>query len=183
MNRFRPLRRWRTANENASSFASKIATVTKPTNDGVLDLTAYMHTISDYIKLLPILLGSDNDASSMRVIGWHSVLLDTFTTLWVPVPIGEFVCTASAAVGIAGAAVLNTERFCDTLAPVALMTRDLKIAAGTSLNSTYGYLTPTNELIGHLIIPIGGFEMLELTSDQTTGTATFNCLWAFCDSQ
>ncbi len=183
MNRFRPLRRWRTANENAASFASKIPTVTKPINDGTLDLTAYLNTVSDYIKLIPFLLGAENDVTSMRVIGWNSVLLDTLTTLWIPVVIGEYSCTACQAVGITGAAVLNTEAFCDAIAPVAARTRDLKIAAGTSLNSNYGILSPTSELIGHIIMPIGGFEILELTSDQTTGTSTFNCLWAFCDSQ
>ncbi len=183
MNRFRPLRRWRTTNENASSFASKIATVTEPSLDGTLDLRPYLHDISDYIKLIPILLGTSNDVSSMRVIGWNSVLQDGKTTLWVPVPIGEFVCTAGAATGIAGAAVLNTELFCDTIAPVALKTRDLKIAAGTSVNSTYGIETPADDTCAHIIMPIGGFEILELTSDQTTNTATFNCLWAFCDSQ
>lgn len=183
MNQFRPLRRWRTTNENASSFATKIPTVTRPSNDGILDLVLYASQIPDYIKLFPILLGAENDVTSMRVIGWHSCLLDTFTTLWIPVVIGEFSCTASAAVGIAGAAVLNTEAFCDTITPVAARTRDLKIAAGTSINSNYGILSPTADLIAHIIMPIGGFEILELTSDQTTQTSTFNCLWAFCDSQ
>ena len=174
-----PVRRFRATNENASGFASKVPTITEPTGDGVLNLAYLQNKVPRFIKLWPILLGSDNDVSSMRLIGWHSVLKDGSTTLWFPTVIGEFVCTASAAVGVAAAAVLDTERFCDTIVPVAARTRDQKIAAGTSTGSQYESLSPVGDLIGHIIMPIAAFEKLELTSDQTTGTATFNCLYCF----
>ena len=175
----RPARRALATNANASAFASKIATITEPVNDGVINLVKDGVLVASKIKLWPILLGADNDTSSMRVIGWHQVLLDGKFDLWFPTPIGEFACTASAAVGIAGAAVLNTERFCDTITPVALMTRDRKIAAGTSVNSDYEILSPTADLIGHIIMPIAGFQKLEFTFDQTLGTPTQNVLYAF----
>ena len=174
------VRRWRVTNENASSFASKIPTITEPINDGVIDVRSG-GIVASHVKLWPILLGSENDVTSMRVIGWHSVRLDTFITLWFPTIIGEFSCIASQAVGIAASAVLNTEAFCDTITPVAARTRDMKIAAGTSINSDYGILSPANDTAGHIIMPIGGFEKLELTSDQTTNTSTFNCLYSFLD--
>lgn len=173
----RPLRRLRATNENASSFATRIPTITKPINDGVLDLTKNGNVIPCEIVLWPILLGSDNDVSSMRLIGWNSVLLDTFVTLWVPTIIGEFVCTASTCVGVAGAAVLNTERFADTIVPVAARNEDLVIGAGTAVNSETAVLSPTNDTPAHIILPIRAFELFEATSDQTTGTATFNVLY------
>lgn len=175
----RVVRRALATNANSSSFASKIPTITEPVNDGVIDLLNNGILVSKKIKLWPILLGSDNDVSSMRVIGWHSVLLDTFTTLWFPTPIGEYVCTACGAVGVAGAAVLNTERFCDTITPVAKMTRDRVIAAGTAINSDYEIMSPTADLIAHIIMPIKGFQKLEFTFDQTTGTPTQNVLYAY----
>lgn len=177
----RPVRRLRTTNENASGFASKIPTVTEPTNDGVLNLTSSGILVVQNIKLWPILLGSENDVSSMRIIGWHRILLDGSTTLWMPTPIGEFVCTASATVGVAGAAVVATERFCDTITPVAKMTRDQVIAAGTAIGSNYEVMSPTVDLIAHIIMPLSGFEKIEVTSDQTTGTSTFNVLYSFVE--
>lgn len=185
----RPMRRFRAVNENASGFASKIPTTTKPSGTGsaattaaVLDLTEYKNIVPKRIKFIPFLLGSDDDASSMRIIGWHSVLLDGKTTLWVPTIIGEYALVAGTAVGVADAAVLATERFCDTITPVAARQRDQIIAAGTAIGSDYEVLSPVGNLIGHIIIPIGGFQLLEITSDQTTGTATFNTLYAFLEN-
>lgn len=179
----RPVRRWRAANEAApSSFASKIPTITEPVNDGVITLTTHSRMVPSWIKVWPILLGADNDVSSLRFIGWHQVLFDGKIKLWFPTVFAEFSCTACAAVGVAGAAVLDTERFCDTITPVAARTRDYKIAAGTSINSDYGSLSPTGDLIGHIILPITGFEKLELTGDGTTNTADVNALYSFLDS-
>lgn len=173
----RILRRLRATNENASSFASKIPTITKPTNDGVLDLVTRGNIVPKEIMLWPILLGSDDDVSSMRILGWNRVLLDTFVDLWMPTVIGEFSCIAGAAVGIAGAAVLNTEHFCDTITPVAARIEDRVIGAGTAVNSDVVVCSPAGDLIGHIVMPLRAFELLEITSDQTTNTPTFNCLY------
>lgn len=180
-----PLRRFRAVNESASGFVSKIPTVTEPSGTGatatgaaVLNLTSNNQLVAPYIKLWPFLLGSDNDVSSMRVIGWHKALQDGKLDLWVPTIIGEFACTASAAVGIAGAAVLNTERFCDTITAVAARLRDQIVGAGTAIGSRYEVLSPVNDTPGHIIMPLAGMERLELCFDQTTGTATGNCLYS-----
>ncbi len=174
----RAVRRWLATNQSATSFASKVPTITEPTGDGILDLRPF---VQKRMKLWPLLLGSDNDVASFRIIGWHSVLLEGSKTLWFPSAIAEFVCTGSAAVGIAGAAVLNTERFADTITPVAKMTRDAVIAAGTAINSDYEILSPTADLIAHIIMPIAGYEKLELTSDETTGTPSINALYTFLE--
>ncbi len=181
MQQARWARRWLATNQNASSFAAKIPTITEPTGDGVLNLTADGNTVPKRLKLWPILLGSDNDVSSIRIIGWNRVIKDSSTTLWFPTIIGEFSCTASAAVGIASAAVVNTERFADTITPVAARTRDYVLAAGTATNSDYEVLSPANDTPAHIIMPVAAFEKLELTSDQTTGTSTLNVLYAFLD--
>jgi hypothetical protein len=167
------------ANANASSFASKIPTVTEPINDGVLNLQQSGVFIPPFVMLWPILLGSDNDVSSMRLLGWNKVLLDTKTDLWFPTLIGEWACTACGAVGIAAAAVLNTERFCDTITPVAAHTRDKVIAAGTAINSDFEVESPVGDVIGHIVAPIFGFQKIEFTFDQTTGTPTQNVLYQF----
>lgn len=175
------LRRWRTTNESATSFASKIPTVTEPVNDGVINLVVSGVLIAKRIMVWPLLLGADNDVASFRFIGWNRALQDSKTTLWVPTVFAEFVCTASACVGIAGAAALETERFADTIVPVAARTRDQKIAAGTSIGSLYEILSPTGDLAAHIILPLTGFEKIELTSDETTNTPSVNALFKFLD--
>lgn len=176
----RIVRRWAAANIDATSFASKIPTITEPVNDGVMDLRALQTgiVVPELIKLWVIGLGADNDVASIRIIGWHQVVKTSTNTLWVPTIIGEFSCTFSTCVGVAGAAVLDTERFADTIVPVAARLADQVIAAGTATNSLVGVCSPANNTPGHIILPISGFEKIEFTVDQTTNTPTVNILYS-----
>ena len=184
MQRTNPIRRLFTTNVNSASFPSKIYTITEPVNDGVLKLTDGVGMgIPERIQIWPLGLGSDDDVSSMRVIGWQRVMQDTLTTGWIPTILGEWVCTFSAAVGVAGSAVLNTERFADTIVPVAARQPDYTIAAGTAIGSGVKVCSPTADLIGHIVMPIGGYEKLEFTFDQTTGTSTSNVLYKLLDGE
>lgn len=183
-----PWKRWAGTNLDATAFASKIPTITKPAASAtaaVLDVANEFGNgglIPRRMRLSFLLLGADNDVASFRLISWNRIQSgqgDGPNMLWIPSPFLEVVCTASAAVGIASAPVLNTERFADTIAPVALMSEDRKIAAGTSLQSDVYYYTPANDTIAHISVPIRGCELLEFTIDQTTNTPTCNILYAF----
>lgn len=179
-----PLRRWAGTNIDATSFASKVPTMTKPmanATTAVLDLGAAFGgsaNVPTWWKLMFLLLGADEDAASFRLIGWNRMILDGSLDLWVPQPFAEFSCIAGAAVGVVGSAVLSTERFADTIAPVALKLPDIKIAAGTSLLSDVRVYTPADDTIGWVKMPISGYELLEFTLDQTTNTPTGNIVYA-----
>lgn len=168
-----------TTNNNDSAFASRIPTITEPVNDGVITLGG---EVAERILVLPYGLGSDNDAFSLRVIGWRHIGpgVPQSIPLWVPVILGEFACICSTIVGVATAPVLNTERFCDTITPVAARLADRVIAAGTAVNSDCAILSPTgNAGIAALELKLKGYEKVEFTFDQTTGTPTMNCLISF----
>lgn len=171
----RPLQRALTTNSSASSFASKVYTVTEPTNDGVLNLTFNKTLVPSRILLIPIGLGADDDAFSVRIIGWHKVTKAAVTTGWVPTIIAELGVVVGTAVGVAASAVLNTERFPDTITIVSEGTT----TADTTRRGTVELHSPGSNLIGHAIVPIGGFEKIEFTFDQTTGTPTMNVLYAY----
>jgi hypothetical protein len=181
-------KRWAGTNLNDASFASLIPTLTKPVasaTSAVLDLTdgiADGGKIPTWIKMLFIGLGAADDVTSFRLVGWNKVQVGQGVnpdTIWIPQPFAEFSVTFSTAVGIAASPVLNTEAFADTIAPVALMLEDQKIAAGTSLLSDCRIFTPANNTPGHVVMPIRGFELIQFTSDQTTGTSTCNILYTF----
>lgn len=183
-------KRWADTNINESAFASLVATTTKPAasaTSAVLDLNVGQEgaggaVIPTWMKLMFIGLGADDDVTSFRIVGWNKIRTgqgDGPNTLWIPQTILEVSCTFSTSVGVASSPVLNTERFADTIAPVALMLEDIKIAAGTSLSSDYRFFTPANNTPGHVIMPTRGFELLQFTSDQTTGTSTCNILYSF----
>ncbi len=171
-----------TANNNDSSFASKIPTVTEPTNDGVIDLKGTGSTIPQWMDVLPYGLGGDNDAFDMRVIGWRHIgelgPQAALKALWIPTILVEVTCTISAAVGIAGAVVLNTERFADTIT-IKSAGFEPTITADTTRQGTVVVFSAVNDLIAWFALELRGMEKVEFTFDQTTQTPTMNALISF----
>lgn len=177
-----PFRRALATNSSDANFVSKAATITEPTNDGVLTLVPSSGGLfPERLELIPFGVSAANDTFSMRVLGWSPVLLDTKTTLWVPVTLGEFACTLGAMTGVAGAAVLNTELFVDTITMVAARNEDRVIGAGTAVNSDTYVNSPANDTPAHIRLRISGYQKVEFIFDQTLNTPTMNTLYRYID--
>lgn len=178
----RPFQRALATNANTSSFASKIPTITEPINDGVLNLLGGGGVlVPQFIMLIPIGLGANNDGFSMRLLGWRHIGGNAnipVNRLWIPVIIAEYTVLLGNVTGIAGSPVLDTEFFADTMAPVAARQADDVIAAGTAVQTQYKLLSPVNDTPAHAVVPIDGWEKIEFQFDQTTNTPTCNCLYA-----
>lgn len=183
----RPLFRALAANANTSAFTAKAPTVTEPTNDGVISLHTFNAggaAVPAKAMFWPIGVGADNDAYSLRVIGWRRLgngAVTGFQTIWVPSIIAEVSCTLSGAVGVANSPVLATERFADTITIVAarqLVAIDTD-SAGAASRGTVQILSPTNDTPGFFTAELCGCEKIELLFDQTTNTPTGNALVAF----
>src|SRR5262245_61439641 len=110
-----PLARALAANSNDANFvATKIPTITEP--GGIKIGQENGGYVPQCMLIVPIGLGADNDVFSVRIIGWRRIGSGNApNVLWVPTCLGEFACTCCATVGIAGAPVIATERFCDTI--------------------------------------------------------------------
>lgn len=175
----RPGKRVLAANANTSSFASKVPTTTEPTNDGVLDLLAGGSGIivPRFLKLWPIGLSSDDDAFSVRVLGWTRIGSGPNAgTLWYPTVLCELACIMGSTTGVAGSPVLNTEFFCDT---ITVVTQGVLAGTDNALATTIGNIeitSPGANLIAYAVIPTLAFEKLEFQFDQTTNTPTMNVI-------
>lgn len=168
-------------NSSDSSFTSKVPTLTEPANDGVLHLGGakggpYGGTIPQWMLCLPYGLGADNDAFSIRAIGWRRIVGRTSSekTLWIPTTLCELSATISGAVGVAGAPVLNTERFADTLTIVAEPTLTADVTSGSVI-----VFSQANDTPAWFAVELRGCEKVEFTFDQTTNTPTMNALVGF----
>ena len=152
-----------TTNATDASFPSKIPTTTAPTTAtaGVLN-TTLSGTAPKRMMFVFYAIGADNVTFKARVIGWKYV-----STLYVPVVLAEVTCTASAVVGIAAAAVLNTERFADTIA----------LASGYPADSSRVY-SPTGDVVGHLIVDLEGCNLIEVTFNMNGSATSANALYA-----
>ncbi len=166
-----PWKKALTTSATDTSFPSRIPRATEPTHDGVHALSASPYNgglAQNGLVLVPYGLGDDDDVFAMRVIGWRRLGDDIATLIWVPVILAELTCTMSTAVGLAGRLILNTERFCDT---IALVTGNDDVSVDI--------VSPTGNVIAHAILDLKGFQKVEFTFDTTTGDPTnCNCLFA-----
>lgn len=152
----------RTTNETSAVFASKIATATAPSGEGVIPLRVVGEFTRGSIMLIPYGEGADNSTLSARVIGWRQV-----AALWVPVILSEIAVTLSTAVGVSGQAVLDTERFGDTVS--------LSLGNAGVDNQIF---SPANNTPAHVVIDAKGATAIEVIFARGTATSC-NALVAY----
>ncbi len=177
----RPFQKALTTNSAATSFASKIPTITEPANDGVINLVAGGNSVPQRMIVLPYGLGADNDVFDLRIIGWRHIGAGptAAAVLWVPTILAGLTCTISAVVGIALAPVIETERFADTITLTA-NTAEPTITAATTRQGTVLIHSPTTDFApAYAIVTLYGVEKVEFSFDPTTNTPTMNALIAF----
>jgi len=156
----------RVTNSTANSFAARVSTTTVPADDGVVDIRAGGSTTPTWLMLVPYGVATSNDTFDVRVIGWRKV-----STLWVPTILVQFSAIIGAATGVAGAAVLDTELFADTLSdPPAGMG-----SVGVNCQPS----SPANDTVAHYLVDTRGCEKIEILFDRTgTPPTSVNCLLA-----
>jgi hypothetical protein len=165
MQEYRPYERIRTTNATNTSFASKVPTITEPSGDGIRSLCGKMGgTVPCKAFIVPFGTGDANDVFDMRVIGWTRIGSGT-VVLWIPTIIASFTCTLGAATGVAGAPVVATELFCDTIVILSEPT----VTADVTRTGTVSVYSPAADLIGLIELNMPPVEKLEFSFDATTG--------------
>lgn len=96
--------------------------------------------------------GADNTTFDYRIVGWQR-----YGNQWFAVPVCQGSATLSAVVGIAGQAIVNSERFADTL--------DVDFGIGVVNNSPVADMMPAT-----LEVDFGPFTYLEVCVDMTGAT-------------
>lgn len=174
-----PLQNVLTANTTAA-YATVIPTITEPSGTkvgdagttGVFNLTAGRtgHT-PKRIHCLFFGAGSDNNQPKCRLYGWSRIGSSPVATLWIPTLIFDLTLTLSAKIGIAGADIVATDRFADTVSVTYQPTTINTIT--TSGNITDGELkvfSPANDLIAWVEACVHGFEKIQFDFDKGTAT-------------
>ena len=172
----RPFVKCRSVNQTTTgAYVAKIPTVTEPSGDAgtntgasVQELTSGITAGVGAVLIVPYGSGNDGDTFKMAVIGWRSVGREiSGTALWIPILLYEATCTLSTAVGIAAKTIINTERFVDTI---------VVISGSTDIAEVL--VSPANNFIGHVTVPLEGFQKLELTFDRNASATDCNALIA-----
>ena len=163
-----PFVKARSVNATNTSFPSLIPTAAEPSGDAgtatgssVIELSnksLASGKIENAALIVPFGAGSDTNTFSMRVIGWKVVGRGS-ESVWIPVTLAEFSCALSTPVGVAGGAVVATDRFCDTIT----------VVTGNS-GVSVDVVSPADNTIGSILIDLKGFQKLELAFDMTGAT-------------
>lgn len=162
------LARLAATNLATDDFAALVPTATAPSGDGMIEWAGGMsiptggrdwvigptNHAPNWLQVIPFGAGDEDSTFDLRVTGWSRT---EDSSLWVPVTLAQVTCTLSAAVGVAGKLVINTERFADTIVQV-LGSDSMQI------------LSPADDTIASVLIDGMGFRYLQITAD--LGTAT-----------
>lgn len=195
MNMARPFRKARKTNSNSSGFPTWVSSEFDPSFvDPDTAAGRVIIPLSNTIPggphgsggqvpcslvICPYGLGNDDDAFSIRIVGMRRLASpgSDGRMQWFRFPIATLGCVVSTAVGLASGQVLATERFADAIT-IAL---EGTITAATTREGNIVLYSPGSNVPAHAIVPIGGWDAIELEWDQTTGTPTMNALLSFLD--
>lgn len=147
-------------NDSSTSFASRIITATKPSTN-IIEREGVI--TENLIELVFFGAGSDDQTFDARLIGWNRT--NGSAAVWIPTPIAQLSCTLCTAVGVAGGDVVASDRFVDTI-------------TGASWNPSGGVeiVSPTGNIIAHVLVDMKGSELLQVDWDMT-GATSGNCLY------
>ena len=154
------------------SYASRVPTVTEPTNDGVLTFNSQPGgPVQNGLLIVPFGVGADTTAFNFKVLGWRRAGRQPSATgqaqqIWVPVTLCEMTAAISLQTGVTGTIVPATNNFCDTITAVTG-------TQGTDLN----IVSPADDTNAHLTLALRGFPKVEFIFLNTTTTSA-NCLVA-----
>lgn len=158
---------------NSGGFTAKLKTKTRPSGNGVFDLTengAGMAPCAVYV--LPFGTDGDGETFALRLIGWVRS-----GDAWYEVPLAEFTCTLGTGVGLDGENVEDTDRFADTIATVATV-GEPTTNANTTDDGTVITMSPADNRSSWARVDLHGVELLEVQVNLGTG-ASGNALLRF----
>ena len=158
-----------TNNSTSTSFSNPAPTTTEPETVDSDTPTSNAKVFSPTKNAIVMnFFGTDADGETfdVRFFGWSLATDGTNTPLWVPSFLVQLTATLSTATGVAGAAVINTEFFADTL---------VASTSVTGSSSFYAH-SPENNVIASCVLDTFGWDKIEARFD-LTGAASANFTW------
>lgn len=176
-------------NTTEASFASIVPTLTEPVavnigevGSGIFNLVpGGFGKVPDAVLVGFFGAGSDNDTFDVRLWGWDRI--GSVTVEWIPRPLASFSCTVSGTTGVAGGAIVNTDRIVDTIVVNAIAPQPfipgVDASAAAITRGTIRIMSPANNMMAWAFVPVYGCEKIQFDFDMTgatNGNAVFRML-------
>lgn len=154
--RTNPYTKGRATNSTATSFASKLATGTAPSGDGVISRsTRQAAIVADNMRLIFWGAGSADQTFDIKAIGWNLQ-----TDIWIPSKLFTAVCTLGTMPGIAGTSIDENQLFVDKI-----------VVTGGDDNVNVRVESPEDNVSARIVFDSEGFQKLEVIFDMTGATS------------
>lgn len=130
-----------------------------------------------WLQFSPYGAGAADSTFTVRISGFRRISEPTPSgqIQFVRELIVALTCTVGAGVGLAGGHVLDTERFCDTIA----ISFEGTMTGEATRDGTAVLYSPANDTPANVLVPLVGFEGIEI---EWAGASGMNALLSFLDS-
>jgi hypothetical protein len=155
------------ANQTGATVPAPAPTITQPSGDGVIPLNG-MSNPPNVLALAFFGAGADDNTGLARVTGWKRCDLAGSVTLWVPTPLALLDLTLSTMTGVAGAAILNTDRFVDIIAEVGGYTTAEEILQAATAENTLAVYK----------VDVFGHELVQVQVGTNSSATNMNGIWS-----
>jgi hypothetical protein len=147
------------ANSTSAAPGAPTVTVTEPVTSATAAVVDFKDMSANSVALLFFGAGADNATGTAVIYGWRRV---TYSAgyLWVPTPLLGVDLVLSTSVGVAGTAIINTDRFADTIT----------LTASSNFTSAYELVSNAGNLPAMVKLDHFGARKLEIRT--AIGTAT-----------
>lgn len=158
-------------NYSANGYPTRIATITKPSGDGVVAMGDGGSYAPKHLLLLPYGVGSATNTFGIRILCWAPTALGIGLPLWIPEELATYAITVGSGTGVAGADLTTTSLFATTITCTGGPT--FVTAGAAPICPDWFQISPGSNANGLICIESLGFPLLEVIF--TTGASITSC--------
>ncbi len=166
-----------TANSSATSYPSKIPTLTPPSGSGVINMAGGDY-VPGHLLIIPYGTGSATNTGTMKVLAWRDTNMNPGNPqmrLWIPVPLCTIGFTLGTGGGATNADLDTTTLFATTITMTGGPTFITSGAPPVSLD--WLEVSPGSNGIGCISVPTFGFKRMELIFTNNSSATDVNALY------
>lgn len=157
-----------TNDTNASSFASRVATKTRPSGVGVFDISNNGNITCNALRVQFFGAGSATNTFKCRILGWNrtpagSAASDVYTYCTLT----EVTVTLGTATGVDGTPIVSTNLFADSIS----------LATGFNDDVDVSITAPGTNVPAHMIVDTKGCELIEFLFHRNSSATSCNALF------
>lgn len=157
-----------TNDTNASAFAARVATSTRPSGVGVFDISNNGNVTTNALRVQFFGAGSATNTFKCRILGWNKTPRGSAANdIYTYCTLTEVTVTLGTATGVNGTPIVATNLFADSIS----------LATGFNDDVDVSITAPGTNVPAHLIVDTKGCELIEFLFHRNSSATDCNALF------